>query len=290
VKKTLLFALSAVIAAAFGGPGSASAGTLTLHPAGFGQHSYSAWKAKEGLPDTSGGDNQALYFQKNTATTVFAAGVAVFKGFEQHPIPVQDLTGLGWWDRTDGHCGAGAPRFNIVVRPSGGGPTQTFFIGCQGMPLTGMTATAPNGTVYEQRSIAAPFASACCAPFPTSGFDVVGLAIVYDEGNDQGQCRNVSGLVSGQSCEFLDDIDVQTSDPTFLEKCWTSANDNSNQSTGPCPTPTNATSVTDTPSGLLDGISGLAVNPLDTELVNALAWAYPGVPLPAWLQYPNVIQ
>src|SRR3954468_10772327 len=54
------------------------AGDIILHPNGFGQHSYAAWKAQVGLPDTSGNKNQALYFQKMTATTTFAAGVAVF--------------------------------------------------------------------------------------------------------------------------------------------------------------------------------------------------------------------
>ena len=45
-----------------------SDGRLALHPGGFGSHSYSAWKAQEGLPDSRGNANHALYFQKMTTT------------------------------------------------------------------------------------------------------------------------------------------------------------------------------------------------------------------------------
>ena len=49
---------AAAFVAALALPGSALAGTLTLHPAGFGQHSYASWKAQQGEPDfTSTGDH-----------------------------------------------------------------------------------------------------------------------------------------------------------------------------------------------------------------------------------------
>src|SRR5919199_4865497 len=99
----------------------------TLHPSGFGEHSYSAWKAHEGLPDSKGNDFQALYFQKMTSTASNAAGVAVIKGFEG--LPVSQLTGLSWDHREDGHCGAGAPRWNVGLNLAGGG-TTTVFLGC----------------------------------------------------------------------------------------------------------------------------------------------------------------
>jgi hypothetical protein len=35
--------------------------------------------------------------------------------------------------------------------------------------------------------------------------------------------------------------------------------------------------------------TGVAVDPTDTQLVNALNLAYPGVALPDWLLYPYVI-
>src|SRR6266446_2294458 len=82
-----------------------NAGDIILHPNGFGEHSYAAWKAQVGLPDTSGNKFQALYFQKMTTTPTFAAGVAVFQGIEG--LPVSSLTGLSFWIPTNdmSHCG-----------------------------------------------------------------------------------------------------------------------------------------------------------------------------------------
>src|SRR5438105_9135965 len=88
-----------------------NAGEIILHPNGFGEHSYAAWKAQTGLPDTAGNKNQSLYFQKMTSTTTFAAGIAVFQGIEG--TSTSALTGLEFWiPNNDGsHCGAGAPRY-----------------------------------------------------------------------------------------------------------------------------------------------------------------------------------
>jgi hypothetical protein len=280
-RRVALTALAVLAALAV--PAWALAGTLTLHPAGFGEHSYAAWKAQQGLPDSGGGANQALYFQKMTSTPTFAAGVAVFKGFDKSPLPVDQLSGLSFWYGVDGHCGAGAPRFNVTVEytqaqgTNNPGDRRTFFIGCAAM-APGPTATAPNGRVYQERTAAAPFATAFCStgcgPFPTSGAVVTGLSIVFDEGNDVGQ-----GYV------YLDNIQVATTSAATPSKCWTSASDNSNSSAG-CPDPSTS-SVAGV--GLLSvALSGLAVDPTDTELVGALNLAYPGVPLSAWSLYPNV--
>jgi hypothetical protein len=77
------------------------------------------WIAAEGMP---GGDNgnQALYLQKLGTTSNCAAAGATITG-------VEDLTGvlkLGYDIRDDGHCGAGAPRFNVYTN------VTTYFLGC----------------------------------------------------------------------------------------------------------------------------------------------------------------
>jgi hypothetical protein len=192
-----LLCLALLLGSALLLPAWAYGGTFTLHPSGFGEHSYSAWRGQEGLPDTTGTKNQALYFQKETSTATFAAGVAVFKGFEG--LDTADLDDLEFWWRTDGHCGAGAPRFNVRIQPAFG-PRFTQFVGCQGM-VPGATEPAPNGQTFEQRT------------FPAGGIlpgTVVSLSLVFDEGNDVGQ-----GFV------YLDDIRVGS-------HVWTSASDNSN--------------------------------------------------------------
>src|SRR5438477_521450 len=117
----------------------AAQGGLVLHPSGFGTMSYSAWKAQQGLKDDTGNDFQALYFQKMTTTPTFAAGVAVIKGLEG--MPASALTGLEWDHRTDGHCGAGAPRWNVNL--TNGSQNFTVFFGCYAAQHTTLTATDP---------------------------------------------------------------------------------------------------------------------------------------------------
>lgn len=201
MRRSLVLFAAALIAAA--AASAATAGTYTLHPSGFGEHSYSAWQGQQGLPDSTGNKNQALYFQKMTSTATVAVGVAVIKGFDGQPV--SSLKHLEFWWRSDGHCGAGAPRFDIFVQPTVG-PQYTLFIGCQAM-TPGTTAPGPNATTFEQRSYS--------GPFPTG--TIVGISIVFDEGNDVGQ-----GFV------YLDDINVTTETASHT---WTSASDNGNGET-----------------------------------------------------------
>ena len=199
---------------------------FVLHPAGFGANSYAAWKGGEGLPDNTGNSNQALYFQKLTSTSTFAAGVAIITGFAG--LSSTDISDLKfWWGGfpLEGHCGAGAPRFNVRLQFTSG-VKENFFSGCSSGMVhdfsigTGLR-TAPNGRVFEHKHVLCyfpsgigPIPSGTCAPLP-SGWTVVSIAIVFDEGTDQG-----TGFV------FLDNIEVDSeSTGTHL---WTSAADNGN--------------------------------------------------------------
>ena len=255
-----------VLAIAFAFPASAVAGSFTLHPSGFGEKSRANWKAQSGLPDPGTGTgsptaNQALYLQKMTATETFAAGVAIFK-FD--PFPVSEFQGLEFWYGTDGWCGAGAPRFNLRLRPPSG-PTQLFFIGCAEM-VNGTTATAPSGRVFQQKTFTAPGPTACCGALPTSGFDVVSLAIVFDEGTTQ------FGLPLGPGFVYLDKIKVQTSglNGSPGTKTWNSASDNSNA----------AAAIPVGPSvAYADEVS---------DVLSLLGEMFPEVPLTAWTLYPDV--
>lgn len=187
-------AAALAIAPAWGDSGGNS-GKLTLHPNGFGPQSYSSWKGQQGLPDSTGGANQALYFQKMTATTTNAAGVAVVDGVQG--MSPADIGTLAFDWRSDGHCGAGAPRFNLTLDE--GGTNQTLFFGCQAMTDEGEQGTS-NGFTWDRRS----------ADISNLPGTIVSLAIVFDEGNDVGQ-----GFV------YLDNI-------TVGDKTWTGASDNGN--------------------------------------------------------------
>lgn len=175
----------------------AAAGSYTLHPRGFGEHSYAAWKGHEGLPDARGNGDHSLYFQKQTLTADYAAGVAVIKGFEG--TPVSELGTLEFFWRTDGWCGAGAPRFNVTFENSG--VRQTMFVGCQ-MMTPGETVTDDAGREWERRTYD--------GPFPDAG-TITSIIIVFDEGNDIG-----TGFV------HLDNIRAG-------DKTWTGPADNSNR-------------------------------------------------------------
>jgi hypothetical protein len=172
-----------------------------LHPNGFGVHSYAAWKAQQGLPDSSGAKNQALYFQKDTVTATFAAGVAVIDGFEGQDTAAILPLGFDW--RMDGHCGAGAPRFNVRIQPpftTDPMLRQTIFVGCLAM-AQGSSKVDAHGRLWQQKIFAGPL------PPGT----ITSLSIMFDEGTDQG-----AGFV------YLDNIQVGT-------KVWTSATDNGNE-------------------------------------------------------------
>jgi hypothetical protein len=173
----------------------ASAGGLTLHPSGFGEHAFAAWRAKEGIADSRGNGDHSLYFQKMTTTPTFAAGVAVIRGVEGLPL---SAIGLSWEHRIDGHCGAGAPRWNVGVNlPSGG--TRTFFLGCAAAPKT--AGSAP-GWLRDS--------------YPGVGIDIPGatirsLAIVFDEGNDVGRgfvhLDNVTVTIGARATVFTGPMD-----------------------------------------------------------------------------------
>ncbi len=182
---------------------------LKLHPDGFGQASYAAWKAHEGLPDDQGNADQALYFQKMTATETFAAGVATITGLEGQPVTA--LTGLQWEHRNDGWCGAGAPRWNISVA----GPQDfktTVFLGCAAAAHT-PDPTNPAWTVDTFPGLGAAVTTALPLGANPGDFTITGLNIVFDEGT------TLNGLPYGLGFVFLDNIKVN-------EHVWTSPADN----------------------------------------------------------------
>ena len=193
-------AAALAIAPAWGAGGSPT--DLKLHPNGFGPHSYASWKAQQGEADPQGNANQALYFQKMTATTTNAAGVAVVTGLEG--TSASDLQGLEWQHRNDGHCGAGAPRWNVTV--SNSGTQRTVFLGCAAAAHSNGDQPGWTRDTYDGAALQAQF---------LPGDVIEGLAIIFDEGNDLGQ----------QGFVYLDNIKVQGNG---FGKTWHSAADNGN--------------------------------------------------------------
>jgi hypothetical protein len=186
---------------------------LKLHPNGFGRRSYSAWKAQEGRPDSQGEGDHALYFQKMVPTPTVAAGIAVIDGVSGQPASA--ITGLSWEHRSDGHCGAGAPRWNLGL-VSADGRRFTVFLGCAA------AAHTPAGTdergrewirdSYPGAAIDAQILAQTGLPSSTPGLTVRSLIIVFDEGNDLGlpgfvHLDNITVAINGEETVFTGPMD-----------------------------------------------------------------------------------
>jgi hypothetical protein len=170
---------------------------LKLRPGSFGPDTEGAWKSKQGLPDSKGNARHALYLQKFTTTATVAAAYAVVDNIEG--TPVSELTGLSWEHRMDGHCGAGAPRWNIEVEDPNGTP-HTVFLGCAAAahdPGSGLNWMRDS---YSAVAIQAAFTAAGVDP----GATITQLYILFDEGTD----TPTGGMIAAAGFVYLDNITV----------------------------------------------------------------------------------
>jgi hypothetical protein len=142
-----------------------------------------AWVTKQGLPD-AGKSDHALYLAKMGPTADNASGGATIDG-----VAGIVLSEIGWDVRTDGHCGAGAPRFNVTTDDD-----VTHFIGCNSpAPITIEPLTDARGDAWERRR----YDPAAAFPPIAPDSKVKEIHLVFDEGTDQG-----NGFV------YVDNIDV----------------------------------------------------------------------------------
>lgn len=135
--------------------------------------------------------------------------------------PVSALQGLEWQHRNDGWCGAGAPRWNVVIQGADGKP-YTLQLGCSAAAHT--NGDAPNWTrdTYTSATIVSTGASNQGITDPNviaaiAAGTVQALYIVFDEGT------TLSGQPYGSGFVFLDNI-VVTIDG--VPHRWTSPADN----------------------------------------------------------------
>ncbi|HXH82939.1 MAG TPA: hypothetical protein VNN07_08430 [Candidatus Tectomicrobia bacterium] len=180
-------AIALVIAASLLFAGSAFAQGLKVKPLTFDPDdtgiSSAAWVTHQGLPD-AGGSDHALYLGKSGPTSTNAAALAQVDG-EEGLV----LTELGFDVRDDGHCGAGAPRFNVRISTG-----ELFFFGC----AHGTATAAGPGWKRIRFDDGDAFPQVAGSIWPGFGNAVVtSIVIVFDEGTDVGV-----GLT------HLDNIDV----------------------------------------------------------------------------------
>jgi hypothetical protein len=175
----------------------------------------SAWLGGMGLPD-NGGQNSGtnptdnpnkrdphlgLLLSKNGPTPDCSSSGARITGVRG--MEVDATFALGFDYRNGGHCGAGAPRFNVVVRNAATN-TETFHFvgGCAN------SAQVPAEQDPLQWTQVRALTSNPGQSFPVipPGSRIQSISIVYDEGTDTPSASATSQEPSGVGLAVIDNI------------------------------------------------------------------------------------
>jgi hypothetical protein len=151
----------------------------------------------------------SIFLEKQGATSnCAAAGVDIVTPLEGRPV--SNLTELNFDYKDGGHCGAGAPRFNIQA------DGMTAFLGC----TYGTHTNLGNGwvhVVFSPADIAAALVTAGIAPTAT----LEDLYIIFDEGTDTPS----GGTIGTPGSVYLDNFSVNgqvvgsPTSPTSKDDC-----------------------------------------------------------------------
>lgn len=194
LKKLIILCLAVV--GFLGLTGAVYAGTASLRMRGWEfdpekhHHVIGKWQYRLGQADAFGGNhNFGVLLSKNTTTSELAAGgLSLTKGY--HFINNNGgLQQVGYDIRDGSHCGAGAPRFNIVgTVGTAAKDNKTYFIGCNSPPPT----SEVDGVGWRTLTWGSSDNSAPLMAFGPEGLvDIRGIQvksidIVFDEGTDVG--------------------------------------------------------------------------------------------------------
>ena len=160
-----------------------------------------AWLGGMGLPD-NGGDtavngtpgtrndpHSGLLLSKNGLTTDCSSSGAQINGVKGMVVGTTATPFIIGFDyRGGGHCGAGAPRFNVVSRLNGV-DTNHFFGGC----ANGASIVAPQDPQWYRVRFSL-FDPAVSFPPAAVGSKIVSIDILYDEGTDTPSIQDPMGV------------------------------------------------------------------------------------------------
>jgi hypothetical protein len=138
----------------------------------------SKWVTHQGLADAGKSDHALVLKKEGTTATNASAGASV------HGVKkLLTLTELGFDYEVGGHCGAGAPRFNVTLTDG-----KVFFFGCVSGDVVG-TLTDRDGDMWNRVRFtdADAFPQDGVSVWPGFGVaEVQAIHIVFDEGTDVG--------------------------------------------------------------------------------------------------------
>jgi hypothetical protein len=158
----------------------------------------SAWLTGMGLPDDGSSNvtpstppnrdpHFGLLFSKNGSTADCSAAQADINGAKGMTV-----IELGFDFRNGGHCGAGAPRFNVTTNDD-----VTHFFGCAG----GTQTAAPQDPAQWTRVRFTPVQG---FPPVIPGTTIKSIGLILDEGTDTPSPQDPNGV----GLAVLDNIDV----------------------------------------------------------------------------------
>jgi hypothetical protein len=165
----------------------------------------SSWLNGLGLPDNGtanpggGTVHQGLLLSKNGPTPNCSAAVANVTGWTSGDV----LNALGFDYRNGGHCGAGAPRFNVIDTSN-----NLYYIGC----IYGQSTPAPQDPAEWTR-----VTFDATGVYPGQGAFIFGVTpvasiqIVMDEGTDTSSPSDPNGV----GLAVLDNIRINN---TFITR------------------------------------------------------------------------
>lgn len=143
--------------------------------------------------DDTGNQEPSIKLEKLGATTnCAAAGVDIGTSIEGQPISA--LTELNYDYKNDGHCGAGAPRFNVETSEG------TLFLGCAAAPKTETSDPDWTHIEYDVTALATAFSDAGINAAAT----ITDIYIIFDEGSD----TPTGGSIQFAGTVFIDNISV----------------------------------------------------------------------------------
>jgi len=164
----------------------------------------SAWLGGMGLPDNGGSNvgtvpndnpnkndpHRGLLLNKNGTTADCSSAGARITGVKG--MPVDATFTLGYDYRNGGHCGAGAPRFNVVAKPPSG-PNTSHFVGGCGNDNEAIPAPQDPAQWTRVRHINNA-ADAEFFPPIAPGSTIVSITLIYDEGTDTPSASDPQGV------------------------------------------------------------------------------------------------